>query len=59
MISYIHNSPFSKILDNSEKLLDFFMAMPSLSTQVNLIKTHKKANDARINNNEIDTFIFF
>ena len=54
MISYIHNSPFSRILDTSEKLLDFFMAMPSLSTQVNLIKTPKKTNDATINSNEID-----
>ena len=54
MISYIHNSPFSRILDTSEKLLDFFNTMPSLSTQVNLIKTPKKTNDAIINSNEID-----
>ena len=54
MISYIHNSPFSRIFDTSEKLLDFFMAMPSLSTQVNLIKMPKKTNDATINSNEID-----
>ena len=54
MISYIHNSPFSRIFDTSEQLLDFFMAMPSLSTQVNLIKMPKKKNDATINSNEID-----
>ena len=57
MISYIHNSPFSRILDTSEKLLDFFMAMPSLSTQVNLIKMPKKTNDATINSNGLKTII--
>ena len=54
MISYIHNSPFSRIFDTSEKLLDFFMAMPSLYTKVNFIKMNKKTNDATINSNEID-----
>ena len=54
MIPYIQNSPSSKILDTSENLLDSLEKTQSLSTQVNLIETPKKANDASINSNEID-----
>ena len=54
MIPYIQNSPSSKILDTSENLLDSLEKTQSLSTQVNLIETPKKANNASINSNEID-----
>ena len=54
MIPYIQNSPSSKILDTFENLLDSLEKTQSLSTQVNLIETPKKANDASINSNEID-----
>ena len=54
MIPDIQNSRSSKILDNSENLLDSFETTPSLSTQVNLIETPKMTNEASINSNEID-----
>ena len=54
MIPDIQNSSSSKILDNSENLLDSFEITPSLSTQVNLIETPKMTNEASINSNEID-----
>ena len=54
IIPYIQNFPPSKILDTSEKVLDSFEKTPSLSTQINLIETPKKANDISINSNEID-----
>ena len=54
IIAYIQNFPPSKILDTSEKVLDSFEKTPSLSTQINLIETPKKANDISINSNEID-----
>ena len=59
MISYIKNSPVSKILDASENILDSFEKTPSLSMQMNLIETPKKTNDTNINNNEIDHSDFF
>ena len=54
MIPCIQNSPSSKMLDTSDNLLDSFETMPSLSTQMNLIETPKRANNASINSNEID-----
>ena len=54
MIPYIQNSPPNKILDTSENILDSFETTPSLSTQMNLIETPKKATDASINSNEIE-----
>ena len=59
MIPYIQNSPPNKILDTSENILDSFETTPSLSTQMNLIETPKKANDASINSNEIEQSEFF
>ena len=59
MIPYIQNSPPNKILDTSENILDSFETTPSLSTQMNLIETPKKANDAYINSNEIEQSEFF
>ena len=53
-IPYIQNSPPSKILDTSENILDYFETTPSLCTQMNLMETPKKANDASINSHEID-----
>ena len=54
MIPYIQNSTPSKILDTSENLLNSFETSSSLSTQMNLIETPKKANDTSVNSNEID-----
>ena len=53
-IPYIQNSPPSKILDTSENIFDYFETTPSLCTQMNLMETPKKANDASINSHEID-----
>ena len=38
MIPYVQNSPPSKILDNSENILDSFETTSSLSTQIKLIR---------------------
>ena len=54
MIPYIQSSPPSKILDISENILDSFKTTPSLPTQMNLIETPKKANDASIKSHEIE-----
>ena len=54
MIPYIQNSPPSKILDPSENILNSFETTTSLSTQMNLIETPKKVNDASINSHEIE-----
>ena len=43
MIPYIQNSPFSKIIDTSENLLNSFETTSRLSTQVNLTETPKRA----------------
>ena len=59
MIPYIQNSPPSKILDTSENILNSFETTPSLSTQINLIETPKKANEASINSHEIEQSEFF
>ena len=59
MIPYIQNSPPSKILDTSESILNSFKTTPSLSTQMNLIETPKKANEASINGHEIEQSEFF
>ena len=59
MILYIQNSPSSKILDTSENPLDSFEGTPSLYTQVNLIETPTKADNASINSNEIELPEFF
>ena len=48
IIPYIQNSPPSKILDTSGNILNSFETMPSLSTQINLIATPKKASKASI-----------
>ena len=58
-IPYIQNSPPSKILDTSENILDSFETTPSLSTQMILIDTPKKANDASINSHETEQSGFF
>ena len=42
MIPYIQNSPSSEILNTFENVLHSFEATSSLSTEVNLIETHKK-----------------
>ena len=54
MIPYIQNSPPSKVLDTSENILNSFETTPSLSTQMNLIETPKKANEASIHSHEIE-----
>ena len=54
MIPYIQNSPSSEILNTFENVLHSFEATSSLSTEVNLIETHKKASDASISSYEID-----
>ena len=54
MIPYIQNSPLSEILNTFEIVLHSFEATSSLSTEVNKIETHKKANDASISSYEID-----
>ena len=59
MIPYIQNSPPSKILDTSENILDYFETTSGLCTQMNLMETPKKANDASINSHEIDQSKFF
>ena len=59
MFPYICNSPPSKIFDTSENILSSFETTPSLSTQMNLIKTPKKANTASINSHEIEQSEFF
>ena len=48
IIPYIQNSPPSKILDTSGNILNSFDTTPSLSTQINLIATPKKASKASI-----------
>ena len=48
IIPYIQTSPPSKILDTSGNILNSFDTTPSLSTQINLIATPKKANKASI-----------
>ena len=59
MFPYIYNSKPSKIFDTSENILSSFETTPSLSTQMNLIKTPKKANTASINSHEIEQSEFF
>ena len=59
MIPYIQNSPPSKVLDTSENILNSFETTPSLSTQMNLIETPKKANEASIDSHEIEQSEFF
>ena len=59
MIPYIQSSAPSKILDTSENISDSFKATPSLPTQMNLIETPKKANDASIKSHEIEQSEFF
>ena len=59
MITYIQNPPPSKILDTSENILDSSETKPSLFTQMNLIETPKKTNDASLNSNEIDQSEFY
>ena len=57
MIPYIQNSENSRpseILDTSENILVSFETTSSLSTQMELIETPKKANDSSINSNEIE-----
>ena len=43
MIPYIQSSPFSKIIDTSENLLNSFETASTLSTQVNLTEAPKRA----------------
>ena len=59
MIPYMQNSQPSKVLDTSENILNSFETTPSLSTQINLIETPKKANEASINSHEIGKSEFF
>ena len=59
MIPYMQNSPPSKILDTSENILDYFETTPRLRTQMNLMETPKKANDASIDSHETDQSKFF
>ena len=59
MIPYIQNSSPSKILDTSENILNSFETTPSLSTQMNLTETPKKANDASINSHNVEQSEFF
>ena len=58
MFPYIQNSPPSKILYTSENILDSFETTPSSSTQMNLIETPERANDASINRNEYQSEFF-
>ena len=46
MIPCIQNSPPRKILNTSGNVLDSLETTPSSSTQMNLIETPKKVNDA-------------
>ena len=59
MTPYIQNSPSSKILNTFGNILDSFETTPSLSMQMNLIETPKKANDTSINSHEIKQSEFF
>ena len=57
MISYIQNSPPSKILDTFENILDSFETTPSLCTQMNLIETPKKSIFKKSMQNQLQAVI--